>query len=74
MKRPVKVPAVAAVILTLAMAGVSSARAGGWPVAAGVVGGFAAETIVRRAVANYTPRRTLSPGLLPVMTATASPA
>ena len=55
MKRPVKVPAVAAVILTLAMAGVSSARAGGWPVAAGVVGGFAAETIVGRAVANYPP-------------------
>jgi hypothetical protein len=55
MKRLVKVPAVAAVILTLAMAGVSSARAGGWPVAAGVVGRFAAGTIVRRAVANYPP-------------------
>ena len=55
MKRPVKVPAVAAVILTLAMAGVSSACAGGWPVAAGGVGGFASGTIVGRAVADYPP-------------------
>jgi hypothetical protein len=51
MKNLVKIPAVAAVILTLATAGVSSARAGGWPIAAGVVGGFAAGTIVARAVA-----------------------
>ena len=55
MKRLVKVPAVAAVILTLATAGVSSARAGGWTVVAGVVGGFAAGTTVCRAVANYPP-------------------
>jgi hypothetical protein len=55
MKRLVKVPAVAAVILTLAMVDISSARAGGWTVAAGVVGGFAAGTIVGRAVANYPP-------------------
>ena len=55
MKRLVKVPAVAAVILTLAMAGVSSAHAGGWPVAAGGVGGFASGTIVGRAVADYPP-------------------
>jgi hypothetical protein len=37
------------------MAGVSSACAGGWPVAAGGVGGFATGTIVGRAVANYPP-------------------
>jgi hypothetical protein len=55
MKRLVKVPAVAAVILTLATAGVSSARAGGWTVVAGVVGGFAAGTTVCRAVANCPP-------------------
>ena len=55
MKRLVKVPAVAAVMLTLATAGASSARAGGWPVAAGVVGGFAVGTMVGRAVANCPP-------------------
>ena len=50
-----KIPAVAMVIFTLATVGVSSARAGGWPVAAGVVGGLAAGTIVGRAVANCPP-------------------
>jgi len=50
-----KIPAVAVVIFTLATVGVSSARAGGWPVAAGVVGGLAAGTIVGRAVANCPP-------------------
>jgi len=55
MKKLMKVPAVAAAILTLATAGVSSARAGGWPVAAGVVGGFAVGTVVGRAVAYCPP-------------------
>lgn len=55
MKKLVKITAVAAVILTLAAAGVSGARAGGWPIAAGVVGGFAAGTIVAASVAHYPP-------------------
>ena len=55
MKNYVKVSAVAAVILALTAAGVSEARAGGWPIAAGVVGGFAAGTIVGAAIAQSAP-------------------
>jgi hypothetical protein len=55
MKKLIKIPAVAAVILSLATTGVSSARAGGWPVAAGAVGGFAVGTMVGRAVAYCPP-------------------
>ena len=55
MKKLMKVPAVAAVVLTLATAGVSNARAGGWPVAAGVVGGFAVGAMVGRTVAYCPP-------------------
>jgi hypothetical protein len=50
MKKIVKFTAVAAAVLTLATAGVSSATAGGWPVRVGVVGGFAAGAIVSRTI------------------------
>jgi hypothetical protein len=55
MKKLVKYTAVAAVILALGPAGASSAKAGGWPVAAGVAGGFAAGAIVSRAMASWPP-------------------
>jgi hypothetical protein len=55
MKTYAKISAAAAVILALAGAGVSNARAGGWPVAAGVVGGFAAGAIVGTTLANPVP-------------------
>jgi len=81
MKKLIKILAVAAVILSLATTGVSSARAGGWPVAAGVVGGFAVGTMVGRAVAYcpppaycvYSPRVYVAPWCAPapVIVATA---
>jgi hypothetical protein len=53
MKKLVKFTAVAAVLLTLATAGTANARAGGWPIAAGIAGGFAAGALVSRAVGPY---------------------
>jgi hypothetical protein len=52
MKKFTKITAVAAVVLALTTAGVSNAQAGGWPVAAGVVGGLAVGTAVGATVAT----------------------
>ena len=52
MKNFTKVTAVAAVVLALTAAGVSNARAGGWPVVAGVAGGLAVGTAVGATMAS----------------------
>jgi hypothetical protein len=52
MKSFTKVTAVAALVLSLASVGVTNARAAGWPVAAGVAGGFVAGAVITRAVAD----------------------
>ena len=53
MKKIVKIAVVAAVVLTVATLGLFTARAAGWPVAAGRVRGFAARAIVGSPVARY---------------------
>ena len=52
MKSFVKVSAVAALALAMTTLGAMQARAGGWPVAAGVVGGVAVGTAVGVTLAN----------------------
>ena len=53
MKKLLKIGVVAAVVLSLATVGLVTARAAGWPVAAGRVRGFAAVPILGRAVVPY---------------------
>ncbi len=52
MKNLVKIFAVSTAILSLTTLGVDNARAGGWPIAAGVMSGVAAGAIVGTAIAT----------------------